>query len=274
LVNPPGHAAPKTSGVQSIERAASILKAFSSDSGELGVTDLSRRLDLHKSTVSRLLTALQREGFVEENPFTRKYRLGMVLVTLGGLVLQRLDITQSALPHMRALAEITQETVNLAVRDGDEAVNIAEVPSPQPVRYIGWVGRRVPLHCTSSGKILLACLPNTKREAVAAQGLARHTPNTITSPDLLRQELGRVREQGYAVCHEEFDVGLNGVAAPIRNHTQNVVAVVSVVGPAFRLTPDRFSTVATHVQHTALELSSQLGSNGSSHLTDSQAATS
>jgi DNA-binding IclR family transcriptional regulator len=250
------------------------LKAFSSEKAELGVTELSHQLNLHKSTVSRLLASLQHEGFVEENPVTRKYRLGMALVTLGGLVVQRLDITQNALPYMRELADVTQETVNLAVRDWDEAVNIAEVPSPQPVRYTGWVGRRVPLHCTSTGKILLAYLPSAERDALITRELAKCTPNTMTESDELRQELARVRKRGYAVCREEYDVGLNGVAAPIQDHTQGVVAVVNVAGPAFRLSPDRFATVAAHVLRTAAELSRQLGCDATIKLSDTQAVTS
>jgi DNA-binding IclR family transcriptional regulator len=270
-VNSPIKANPQTPGVQSIERAIAILKAFSVEKEELGVTELSQQLNLPKSTVFRLLASLQREGVVEENPVTRKYRLGVALMTLGGLVLQRLDITQVARPFMRALADATQETVNLAIRDRDEAVNIAEIPSPQPVKYIGWVGRRIPLHCTSTGKILLAYLPTNERETLIACGLPRYTPNTITSPDLLRQELALVREQGYAVCHEEFDMGSNGVAAPIRDHTRGVVAVVSAAGPTFRLSPDRFSTVATQIQQTALILSGQLGYDGLTNPLDSQA---
>jgi DNA-binding IclR family transcriptional regulator len=265
-MNLPRNAASKASGVQSVERAVSILKAFSSETTELGVTELSHQLNLHKSTVSRLLASLEREGLVESNPLTRKYRLGVALVTLGGLVLQRLNMMQSALPHLQALANTTQETVNLAIRDRDEAVNIAEIPSPQTVRYIGWVGRRLPLHCTSTGKVLLAHLAADEQEAIIMRGLTRYAPNSITSPGELRQELTTIREQGYAICNDEYDIDLNGVAAPVRDHTRAVVAVVSISGPAFRLSPDRFSSIASHVQQTALKLSRQLGCNDSANL--------
>jgi IclR family acetate operon transcriptional repressor len=271
MPNSPRNVGSKTSGVQSIERAVAILKAFSLEKEELGVTELSQRLDLHKSTVSRLLASLHREGLVEENPVTRKYRLGMALVTLGGLVLQRLDVTQVARPLMQGLADTTQETVSLAVRDRDEVVTIAQLSSPQPVRYIGWAGRRVPFHCTSTGKILLAYLPMAEQKAMIARGLPRYTSNTIISSDLLGKELARVREQGYAISQEEFEVGLNEVAVPVRDHTQAVVAALSVSGPAFRLTVERFSTVAAHAQEAALTLSWQLGCSGSANLPDSPA---
>ena len=141
-MNSSGDTGSKSPGVQSIERATAILKAFTLEKEELGVTELSQQLNLHKSTVSRLLASLQREGLVEENQSTRKYRLGVALVTLAGLVLQRLDIAQVARPFMQELAETTQETIGLAIWDRDEVVNIAQIPSPQAVKYIGWVGRR------------------------------------------------------------------------------------------------------------------------------------
>jgi IclR family acetate operon transcriptional repressor len=259
VVESPDTVVPKTSSVQSIERAIAILKAFSTEKEEMGVTELSRKLNLHKSTVSRLLTSLQREGLVEENLVTRKYRLGMALVTLGGLVLQRLDVGQTARPLMATLSDMTQETVILAIKDEVEAVNVAQVPSPQMVKHIEWVGRRTPLHCTAVGKVLLAYSPAAGQEDFIARGLPRYTPNTITAPDLLCQELERVREQGFATGREEFEVGLNEIAAPIYDHTSDVVAAVSVSGPAFRLSPERFPSLTEHVLHTARTLSGQLG---------------
>jgi DNA-binding IclR family transcriptional regulator len=183
----------------------------------------------------------------------------MALVTLGGLVLQRLDMAQAARPLMRALADTTQETITMAIIDGYEAVNVAQVPSPQIVKHIEWVGRRTPLHPTAAGKVLLAYLPAAGQEDFIARGLPRYTPDTITAPDLLCQELERVREQGFATCREEFEVGLNEVAAPIRDHTREVVASISVSGPAFRLSPDRTPSVVEQVQHIARTLSGQLG---------------
>ena len=257
--NPPSHADARTSGVQSIERAIAILKAFSLNHEELGVTELSRQLSLHKSTVSRLLASLQREGLVEENPVTRKYRLGMALVTLGGLVLQRLDVAQAARPLMQALADTTQETVILAVKDRDEAISLAQIPSPQVVKHIERIGRREPLHCTATGKVLLAHSPAVEQEEVLSRDLPRHTPNTITDPDLLCQELEQVREQGYALGREEFEIGLNAIAAPVYDHNGEVVASISVSGPAFRLSPDRFPSLAGHVRQATRSVSVQLG---------------
>lgn len=259
--NPPENVGSRTSGVQSIERAIAILKAFSLENEELGVTELSRQLELHKSTVSRLLTSLLRAGLVEENPVTRKYKLGMALVTLGGLVLHRLDVPQAARPLMQALAEATQETVILGIKDRDQTVNVAQIPSPQTVKHIKWIGRRDPLHCTAMGKVLLAYSPAAEQDGIISCGLPRYTPNTITDPDLLRQELAQVREQGYAIGEEEFEVGLNEVAAPVHDHTQEVVAAISVSGPAFRLSPKRFLSLAGHVRQTARTLSGQLGCN-------------
>jgi DNA-binding IclR family transcriptional regulator len=259
MENPPTYEDDRTSGVQSIERAIAILKALSLDKQELGVTELSRQLSLHKSTTSRLLASLQREGLVEENPVTRKYRLGMGLATLGGLVLQRLDVTQVARPLMEALADTTRETVTLVVKDRDEAVNIAQVPSPQTVKHIEWVGRRSPLHCTAAGKVLLAHACPSEQQSIVSRGLRPYTPNTTTDPSALSQELVQAKEQGYAIGREDFEIGLNEIAAPICDHTGEVMAAISISGPAFRVSPERFVSLIQHVQQAASTLSERLG---------------
>jgi DNA-binding IclR family transcriptional regulator len=162
---------------------------------------------------------------------------------------------------MARLSAATQETVILAIKDDVEAVNVAQVPSPQMVKHIEWVGRRKPLHPTAVGKVLLAYSSVAEQQAFADLDLSRYTSNTIIETNTLCEELVRVRDQGYATGSEEFEVGLNEVAAPIRDHTGEVVASISVSGPAFRLSPDRFPSVAEHVQHTARTVSGQLGYN-------------
>jgi DNA-binding IclR family transcriptional regulator len=145
------------------------------------------------------------------------------------------------------------------VKDGDEAVNIVQVPSPQMVKHIEWIGRRRPLHCTAVGKVLLACMPVAELQTIISGGLHPYTPNTIIDPELLCQELARVSEQGYATGKEEFEIGLNAIAAPVHDNTQEVVAALSVSGPAFRLSPDRFPAMAEYIQTCALAVSRQIG---------------
>lgn len=251
--------ADKVSGIQSVQRALTILKAFTKDKPELRVNELSRMLDLHKSTVSRLLSTLEQGDLVEQNVETGKFRLGVGLICLAGLVVSHRDVKMAAAPYLRQLAEMSRETVNLTIMNGEEAVNIEQVASPHIVKDIGWVGRRTPLHCTSTGKVLLAHLPEEEIERHLAKELPSFTARTIVDPTLLREELGRIREQGYAIDQEQLEVGLNAIAAPILDHGGTVVAAVSVSGPSYRVSPPRFPALAEAVKQAARSTSRELG---------------
>jgi len=250
----------RDSTVQAVERAIKILKALSEKEPELGVTDLSQRVGLGKSTVHRLLRALQRGGLVEQDLETGKYRLSIEILRLAGMVLRQMDDVQRvARPYLRRLADTCQETVNLTVLAGDGVINIDRIPSPRMVRNIGWVGRRMPLHCVSAGKVFLAYMPEAERERILSQELVRFTEKTITDPARLREELEEVRRLGYGVGMEELELGLNAVAAPIRDHRGKVIAAISVSGPSFRITPQSIPELAALTIRTANDISHHLG---------------
>jgi IclR family acetate operon transcriptional repressor len=234
--------------IQSVQRAAAVLKAFDRTAPELGVTELGRKVHLHKSTVSRLLATLELEGLVERVPGTEKYRLGFEFVRMAGQVTHFDDLRAAARPVLDALAESSGETINLAVLDGDEVINVEQTSGPHMVGMANWVGRRTPLHCVANGKVLLAFRPDTEIERLLAQPLARFTERTVVDPEQLRAELVRVRERGYAVALGEIEQGLNAVAAPIRagvlGRSGKVVAAVSISGPAYRVTPARVAALA------------------------------
>jgi DNA-binding IclR family transcriptional regulator len=262
----------QASTLRSVDRAITVLKAFSEEEPELGVTELSQRLELPKSTVYRLLASLQQEGVVDQDPETEKYRLGIELVRLAGLVLKQIDVRQVARPYLQFLGEVSKETVNLSVLTGDgKVINIDGISSPRMVRNVGWIGREMLPHCISGGKALLAYLPQQRLERILAKGpvlssvlsevkgLQRFTEKTITDPIRLQEELKRVRQQGYAVAQEELEVGLSAVAAPIWNHEGEVIAAVSVSGPSFRLSSEKIPELAELTKQTANKISHQLG---------------
>lgn len=221
--------------VQTIQRAASILRCFTVESPELGLTTISQRTGLHKSTVSRLLTALQREGLVAQNEATGKWQLGLGLLNLAGTILAHMDLRSVAREHLLALAGKTQENVNLTIRDGDEGVIVEFIASTKPIRYAGRLGQRVPLPGTSTGKILLAFLPPEERKQVLAQIHSTSKRGHRSGQQALRQVLDQVQARGYAISHEEFEEGLSEVAAPIQDHTGRIVAAVGVSGPTYRM---------------------------------------
>jgi DNA-binding IclR family transcriptional regulator len=246
--------------IQAIERAVAILNAFSAESPELGVTELAERLGLHKSTVHRFLVNLEAGGLVERNGRTARYRLGLRIFELGGLVLQQMNLWDEALPFLEGLVRESGETGHLAVLDGGEAIYIEKVEARRALRIPSAMGRGYPAHATSLGKALLAGLPpEALRRLVAERGLAGHTPNTITDLDVLETELQRVRDRGYAVDNEEYDDGLRCIGAPIHDHTGQVVAAIGIGGPVTRVTPARLAPLAELVMAAARGLSRRLG---------------
>jgi DNA-binding IclR family transcriptional regulator len=245
---------------RSVARALSILQAFNENRLELGVTELSQLTGIDKSTVYRLLNGLQQGGLIEKDPDTTKYYLGFGLVRLAGLALQRLDLTRIARPHLRELARMSQETVNLSVlTDDDKIVNIDGVTSPRRVRNVGWIGREMPIHAISGGKVMMAYLPDERLEQILARPLERFTEQTITDPSRLRDELEQVRRMGYGIAEEELETGLSAVAAPLWNHESQVVAIISVSGPSFRLPRERLVELGLTTKKTADTISKKSG---------------
>jgi IclR family transcriptional regulator, KDG regulon repressor len=250
--------------IQAIERAVSILNAFSPEDPELGVTELAERLGLHKSTVHRFMVNLDAAGLVERNPRSGRYRLGLRIFELGGLVMQQMNLWDEALPFLEGLVHDTGETGHLAVLDGGEAIYIERVEARRALRVPSAIGRGYPAHATNLGKVLLADLPPERvEEIVAERGLAAYTPNTITELEQLEAELDRIRAVGYAVDNEEYDEGLRCIGAPVRDHSGHVVAALGIGGPVTRITPDRVDELAELVMTAARGLSRRLGAHRS-----------
>ncbi len=219
--------------LQSVSNAARLLKAFLSREETLGVSELARRLGLGKSAVHRLLTTLAAEGLVARDP-DGGYRLGLVVFELGEAVRAHMDLHGAAGPVLVELREQTGESSQVGVLDDDQVVYVDRLESTHSLRLFHETGRRVPLHCTSSGKVLLAHLPDDEVERIIAAGLRAHTPHTIVAPDALRAELAGVRERGWADAVNEREIGVASLAAPIHGPTGQVVAAISVGAPVTR----------------------------------------
>lgn len=251
----------RISPVQSVDRAVTILEVLGRK-GEAGVSELATELGVHKSTAFRLVNALAERGLVEQPGERGKYRLGFGIIRLAGATTARLDLTQQSRPVLEKLAAEAGETVNLAVADGDVAINIDQVLGSFALGSYNWVGQRTPLHATSSGKVLLANLPGAEFEAILATPLKRYTPHTVIDAGILRGELMHVYQEGYGYTVEELEIGLNAVAAPIRAYDRRVVAAVSVSGPSFRLPSNRIHQFAPTLIAYADDISRRLGYPG------------
>ncbi|HSJ52697.1 MAG TPA: IclR family transcriptional regulator [Anaerolineae bacterium] len=255
-------------GVQSLERAIAILKAFSVAQPERGVGELSRELGLHKSTISRLMATLERGGLLDRDPHTQRYRLGVEILVLAAQVVGFLDVQGVARPFLKALSVEFRESVNLVVLDvptpgsgqSVQVVNLEQfVPPARQVKDIGRVGRRMSSHATAAGKVLLASLPPDLLLEALPDHLRAFTPETITDRARLLEELAIVRQQGYGLALEELEEGLNAVAAPIYDHSGQVVAAASAAGPAYRVTLEMLPHLSDRLVEVAGEISQLLG---------------
>ena len=246
-----------SAGVQSVDRALSILEVLAKV-GEAGVTEIAGELGVHKSTAFRLVATLEQHRLVEQSGDRGKYRLGVGVLRLAGATSARLDLVQEARPICRQLATDTGETINIAVLSESSALYLDQVAGSSALQPHNWVGQHIPLHATSNGKVLLSGLDQQRLDAVLGK-LPTYTPSTITRKPKLREELQRVRDQGYAIAVDELEVGLTAIAAPIRNAHGDVVASMSVSGPTFRLTADRMDDVIGLLIAAADEVSHRLG---------------
>ncbi len=245
--------------VRSVDRAAALLLALGECAGEAGVTELARRLGLHKSTASRLLATLQRRGLVEQDEETGKYRLGLVVIRLAERAERTLDLRGIALPELERLARATRETVTLGILEGDAYLTVAQVDGPNMVACPDWTGRTTPLHCVASGKVLLAAMAERDVMRLARPGLAARTERTITTLETLMEELSKVRRRGYATAYSEWIEGTNGVAVPVADARGRVIASIGVWGPAYRITPARVAELVTGARAAAVAVTTRLG---------------
>lgn len=245
--------------IQSIQRAAAVLRSFSEIRPELGVTELAAIHNVHKSTISRILTTLESEGMVSQNPETGKYRLGIGLVGLAGVALGRISVRGAAQPIMSQLVHDIQETSILMVRDGREAVTVEWFGSTQALRYVGWIGRRVPLFCTAGGRILLAWQPFEKQVALMPFLPQKYTKSTVVDPQTLQNLLAEVKETQIAVVREEFEEGFSSLGAPIRDRHGRVTAALTIAVPSVRLTAENSPSLQEELRVASQNISAELG---------------
>ena len=242
---------PKIYNVRAVERAMWILSSFDGQHAERGVSEIAQATGLHKATAHRIIMTLLNGGFLERTPDGERFRLGLRVVELGLGALRDLDFRQAAFPYMQQLVERFQEICTLGVFDHGQVLHVEIVHSKHTLTIAARVGRHLPAHCTASGKVLLAFLPPAVVEPILNAPLVAYTERTITSPARLREELEVVRQRGYALDDEEFEVGIRAVAATIQDIDGNVIAALSMPGPTNRITPERIPEIAQALMEAA-----------------------
>jgi DNA-binding IclR family transcriptional regulator len=248
--------------IAAVQHALQVLASFSAAEPLLGVSEIARRVGVHKSTVSRILATLEEARLVERDPLSGRFRLGAGIVALAGPLLANLDVRDVARPYLEQLALESAESVSLSIWNRWEAVNVDQVLGTGSIKHIAPVGRRNPAHASATGKVFLAHARPGEISETIARGLWRFTERTIVDPDHLHEELARVRRLGYAENVEELEPNLIAVAAPVRDHRGQVVAAVGISAPGFGVTRERLAEFGGLARQAAAAISQRLGYGG------------
>lgn len=250
---------PKDYNVRAVERAIRILECFDDDNPERGVTEIAEVVDLHKATTHRIVTTLLNYGYLERSEDDQRYRLGLHLAGLGFKVIKRMNLRREALPYLKELVEEWDETCDLCIYDQERVFYIEVLRGNHALTIAADVGQRLPVHCTASGKVFLAYLPEKEVESILSKPLPAYTQNTITSPHELRIQLESIKIQGYSVDNEELEEGVRAIAVPVRDHSNQIIAAISIPGPVNRMSMDRISEISTYLVCTAQAISHRMG---------------
>ena len=248
--------------IQSVSHALDILESFTKTEDELGVTQLSKRLGLHKNNVFRLLATLENRGYIEQNTTTENYRLGAKTLQIGSIFIEQRECRRQARPVLESLAAASGETAVVAVLRGTKVIYMDSVEPDRTVRAVSRIGAMLPAFCTAVGKAQLASLPPADVERLYPDpALTVLTERSIKTRDALMTELKKIIDRGYAVENEETEADVRGIAVAVKDFSKRVIGAIGVMAPASRLTDDRLAKggVISLLRESGMALSTKLG---------------
>ena len=246
--------------VQSLDRALDILLVFTPEEPEIGIVEICKKVGLPKGTVFRLVYTLSQRGFLSQNKQNGKYCLGPKAFEVGRVALSQMEIRKVARTHLEELRNSSGETVHLVIQDNDEVLYIDKYESSQSIRMSSFIGQRMPLYCTAVGKVLLSTMSDNEVDSICRlKGMRKVTPSTITNLEILKNELKKIKKQGYALDDEENEVGLRCIAAPISDLSGKVIAAISISAPIMRMTDEQVVKTSEIVRETADKISFEMG---------------
>ena len=246
--------------IQSAERIFLVMEMLA-EKGEMGLVEISTALDLHKSTVHRLLMSLVYMGYARQDAASQKYMLSYKIVGMAGKLLEHMDVLQVAKPYLERLSERSGETVHLVQREGNRILYIHKIEAKVgTIRMVSHVGMIHPMYCSGVGKAIMATLPEQEvRQIWDASDIEKKTDRTITDYDKMLIELAEIREKGYALDDEENEKGVRCIAACLYGYQKEVTYAFSISGPASRMTRERVEELAADVRSVQKQLSAELG---------------
>jgi IclR family transcriptional regulator, KDG regulon repressor len=247
--------------IQAVSHALDLLEQFHDEVDELGVTELSKRLKLHKNNVFRLLATLESRNYIEQNKVTENYRLGLKTLELGQTFIKQMGLLRQSRPVLESLVKECNETTYVAILKEAHIVYLDVVETDLTVRVVPRVGARLPAYCTAAGKVQIAYMTDEELENyLPTKEMKRYTPQTLTDKDELKKHLKVIADQGYAIDDEEMDVGVKCVGAPIRDYTRRIIGAVSISGPSMRFSDERLEKeLIPLVMRAGEEISHKLG---------------
>lgn len=248
--------------VVAVVHAIQILNTFSITEPILGVSEIARRIGIHKSSASRLLATLEEARLVERDAASGRFRIGVGILAVAAPLLSNLQVAEVARPYLEDLARRSGETISLSIWNGEEAVSVEQALGASAVKHYAPPGRRNPAHCTATGKAFLAHCTPEEITRILDRGLHDFTDRTITNRAALLRELEQIRQTGYAINEGEFVPDVSAVAAIVRNMRGEVVAAITATVPGYRFTESHRPELAGMVRKTAAEISSRLGYGG------------
>jgi len=247
--------------IQSVVRALNVLELMAAEESPIGLKEITKKAGLSKPTVFRILSTLKKMDYIEQDPATGHYTLGLRVFEIGSAFINRMSLRSFAMPLIQELVDKCNETVHLAILDKKEIVYIDKIDGTQTIRMMSAVGKRGPLHCTSVGKIIMAYKPMQEVDEILGDSkLVKLTKNSITDKEELKKELAQIKEKGYAVDNEELEIGLKCLGVPIFDYHRDVVGGLSVSGPTTRFTTARLKNkLIPLVVETAEKISHRMG---------------
>lgn len=247
----------KTSVLQSVQNGLRILQLFTKEKPIWGITEIANKLQLNKTTVSRLVADLLVEGFLQREQ--NKYSLGFSLLSISGVVTSHLEIHRESKDILKKLVSHLGETAHIAILEGKEITYVHKIECKNSVPLLSSIGKKNPVSCTSAGKVLLAFQENNIVNSIIEVGLPCMGPNSITDPEQFKSQLLQIKAQGYSICINEMHENVVSIAAPVRDYTGEVVAAVSVVGTKERINDEKINTFTEAIIDAGSEISIQLG---------------
>lgn len=250
----------KEQTVQTLDRTLDIIELLATSPQGMGVTEIGAKLELHKSTVHRLLNALAQRGYIEKDPKSGLYKIGLKFIEISSHHLHRLELKTEAAPIMRRLAESTGLVTHLAILDDTDVVYIEKVDVVQSFRLYSQIGKRIPVYCSALGKVLLSGeSPLRQNQILQSIIFQPYTENTIRDQETLRVEVQKTAQRGWAVDDEEHEAGIRCIAAPVKDFTRKIIAAISISGDRNTLAAEQDDKFSALVVEAAEAISKRMG---------------